>query len=262
MSSVKMNSSNRVNKKILMVMALMVASNVEAQVYTGRITSGDSSLYLRDIKITNLHTNSSSSSQFDGTFSIAAKPTDSIAFQHPHWKERKIVAGAMPSLILLYKKDLVLEEIVIVGNTKAAKIQSLEKLKKDRAVRDGIHFDGKPPLYLLNPFGGPYVTFFYELFSKAGINARRTNKFIKQELENIEVDQIFNKNSIQGIIDLNDEELENFIVRYRPSLSETKNWNTYDLHVYVKNSYADFIKNPVLTKLPTDSLTIVTGPKP
>jgi hypothetical protein len=56
----------------------------------------------------------------------------------------------------------------------------------------------------------------------------------------MEVDQIFNKISIYEIIPMENDELEKFMVEYRPDLKTAQYWTTYDLHVYVKNSYKEF----------------------
>ncbi len=127
-----------------------------------------------------------------------------------------------------------------MGNTKAAKIRELEQMKKDYNVKGGLYYSGEPPWYLLLPFGMPTVTYFYEKFRKAGRNARKFDAFMKQEIKNMEVDQIFNKSTITDVIPMDTEELEKFMVEYRPDFEVAQYWTTYDLHVYVKKHYKEF----------------------
>ncbi len=226
----------------LAVFGLMIF-NVNGQSsgrYQGTLYSSDSTLLLKNIDVTNLSSKQSIRSDFDGSFWIDAKPIDTIEFKHPHWETTKLLAMELQDWVFLEKKSIVLEAVVIVGNTKARKIRELEQMKKDYNTKGGLYYSGKPPLYLLIPFGGPYVTFFYEALSKSGKNARRFNKYVQQEIQNMEVDQIFNKLSISEIIPMEEKELEAFMVAYRPKYEEAQYWTTYDLHVYVKKSYKEY----------------------
>ncbi|OYD42084.1 hypothetical protein [Sphingobacterium cellulitidis] len=208
--------------------------------YTGTIYSIDSTLLIKNVDVINLRTQQMIRSDFDGSFGIDANPMDSIAFVHPHWNRKSVLAHELTKDIFLQKKALVIEEIVIMGNTKAAKIRELEQMKKDYNVKGGLYYSGEPPWYLLLPFGMPTVTYFYEKFSKAGRNARKFDAFMKQEIKNMEVDQIFNKSTITDVIPMDTEELEKFMVEYRPDFEVAQYWTTYDLHVYVKKHYKEF----------------------
>lgn len=251
-----MNFSKRIldilfNKKLFLKYIILISilstytfSYAQTQYqYTGTIYSSDSSLLLKNVQIINQRTKQTLYSDNFGLFTIDAHPYDSIIFVHPHWNSIKIEAYYLPDQIFLQKKPIVLEEIVIMGNTKAGKIRELENMKRDYDVKGGIFYNGKPPLYLLNPFGGSPLTYFYEKFSKAGKNARRFNDFMDKELENMEIDQIFNKVNIYEIIPMDNDELERFMVAYRPDFEVAKTWTSYDLHVYVKKSYKEFKDN-------------------
>ncbi|WP_099371399.1 hypothetical protein [Sphingobacterium sp. 1.A.5] len=228
---------------IFIIFNFLFTSGLYAQIqysYPGTIFSSDSTLLLKNIEVINKRTKQTLYSGADGSFHIDANPYDSIMFVHPHWNTLTIEAYDLPELVYLQKKAIVLEEIVIMGNTKAARFKELHAMKHDYNVKGGLHYSGKPPWYLLSPFGGSPITFFYEKFSAAGKNARRFEKFMNQEIENMEVDQIFNKVSIYEIIPMENDELEKFMVEYRPDLETAQYWTTYDLHVYVKNSYKEF----------------------
>jgi len=223
-----------------MLTGLSVGYSQTSWTYRGTLFSSDSTLLLKNIDVTNLRTKQMLRSEFDGKFSIDAQPSDTIEFKHPHWVTTKLLAMELQDVVFLEKKTIILDAIVIVGNTKASKIRELQQMKKDNNVKSGLYYSGNPPWYHLLPFGGATVTYFYEKFSKAGKNARKFEKFMQQEIENMEVDQIFNKTSINGIIPMENEELEKFMVQYRPSFEESRYWTEYDLHVYLKKHFKEF----------------------
>src|SRR5690606_12197404 len=146
-------------------------------------------LLLKNIQIINNRTKQTLYSEMDGSFHIDANPNDSITFIHPHWTTLTMEAYDLPEQVYLQRKAIVLEEIVVMGNTKAARIKELQTMQKDKNVKAGLYYSGRPPWYHLLPFGGSTVTYFYEKFSKAGRNAREFERYIDQEIKNMEVDQ-------------------------------------------------------------------------
>lgn len=224
----------------LLFLYSLVAFSQAQKRYTGTVYSSDSSLLIKNVDVMNQRTKQTLRSDFDGSFGIDARPSDSIIFVHPHWNSLIILAEDLKDQVFLQKKSIVLEEILVMGNTKAAKLKELESMKKDINLKGGLYYSGEPPWYLLLPFGMPTVTYFYEKFSKSGRNARRFSAFMQQEIKNMEVDQIFNKASISDIIPMDDEELEQFMVEYRPDFETAQYWTSYDLHVYVKKYYKEF----------------------
>ncbi len=224
----------------LLFLYSLVAFSQAQKRYTGTIYSSDSTLLIKNVDVMNQRTKQMLRSDFDGSFGIDARPSDSIIFVHPHWNRFSILAEELEENVFLQKKAIVIDEVVVMGNTKAAKLKELQSMKNDLNVKGGLYYSGNPPWQLLLPFGMPTITYFYEKFSKAGRNARRFEEFMQQEIHNMEVDQIFNKATISDIIPMEDEELELFMVAYRPDFEVAQYWTTYDLHVYVKKYYKEF----------------------
>lgn len=85
------------------------------------------------------------------------------------------------------------------------------------------------------------MTFIYENFKNEVKNARKFNRYAKDEMAYYEIVARFNDNTIKNAVQIKDEELENFKSDYWPSLEETRKWNDYDLSNYIIKSYKDFI---------------------
>ncbi len=76
--------------------------------------------------------------------------------------------------------------------------------------------------------------------SKAPVS-KLQKKLLKDE-ENNYVDEMFSKQKVTAETGLKGDSLQNFMDRYRPSIIEIKRMTSYELMVYIKKSYAEFIK--------------------
>lgn len=56
------------------------------------------------------------------------------------------------------------------------------------------------------------------------------------------VDRIFSKQKIMGLTKLKGDSLLDFMDNYRPTVKQTKTMNDYEMMLYIKKSYAEFIK--------------------
>ncbi|MEN5195510.1 carboxypeptidase-like regulatory domain-containing protein [Sphingobacterium faecium] len=66
-------------------------------------------------------------------------------------------------------------------------------------------------------------------------------KLLKEE-EYQYVDQVFSRKKVQSITTLKGDSLQNFMNAYRPSIDEVKQMTDYQLLLYIKKSYDEFIK--------------------
>jgi len=120
----------------------------------------------------------------------------------------------------------------------------MEDIRRD-LKHNGSFYAGKPPLILLNPFGGSPITFFYELFGKTPARARNFNRYYKKELSLIETDKFFNKSLVTSNTTLRGKELDKFLLDYYPGSNLTNSWSNYDAVKYIKESakhYTDTLK--------------------
>lgn len=126
-----------------------------------------------------------------------------------------------------------LNEVVIVGQSKK---QSLDELKRDFRDKGSFH-GGKPPLlsFLFTP-----LTALYDLFGKTPRQDRRLGRMYQTEIQDLQVDQFFNKTVINQQTGLSGKELEDFLVNYRPTYEQAKHWTTYDGMKWINDSYKSY----------------------
>ncbi len=122
----------------LLFLYSLVAFSQAQKRYTGTIYSSDSTLLIKNVDVMNQRTKQMLRSDFDGSFGIDARPSDSITFVHPHWNRFSILAEELEENVFLQKKAIVIDEVVVMGNTKAAKLKELQSMKNDLNVKGGL----------------------------------------------------------------------------------------------------------------------------
>jgi hypothetical protein len=185
-------------------------------------------------QVTNLRNRFNVGTNDLGLFQIKAIIGDTLVVNKRGFNELRVVVTSAKDIILkLNREGTMLNEVVINGQTKK---ETLDAIKRDFRNK-GSFYAGKPPLlsYFLSP-----LTAIYELFGRTPKNARRFNNLYVTELQNNQVDQLFNKITINKETGLTGKELENFMVNYRPDYNKAKNWTVYDSTKWIKDSYKNY----------------------
>lgn len=193
--------------------------------------------------ITNKNTGKAVGSNDLGLFDIKAKSGDTLLIEKRNFVSQQFVVNYNKDLLIyLIRASTTLEEVTIKGKTK---IEDLQEIRRE-FKRQGSLYEGKPPLALLNPLSGSPLTFFYELFGKTPAKARRFKRYYDNELKLMQVDHFFNKTLINKYTDLEDRNLDKFMLDYLPTVEMIKGWNNYDAANYIKLSakkFTDTLKN-------------------
>lgn len=231
-------------KFILLLIGLIKGFNSMAQNFMlkGVVIEKGSNVRVALAEITNLNNKMGATSNEIGLFQLNARAGDTLLVKKRNLTDQKLVVKTDDDLVIyLVRGSTMLEEVTIKGQTKK---EEMEDVKRD-LKHNGSFYAGKPPLILLNPFGGSPLTFFYELFGKTPARARNFNRYYKKELSLIEIDKFFNKSLVTSYTTLRGKELDKFLLDYYPSSSMASNWNNYDAVKYIKESakqYTDTLK--------------------
>ena len=203
---------------------------------SGVIFENQTKIRMALVEIKNKRSGFSTGSNDLGIFSIKAILGDTLLVTKRNFNDMEVIVKNDRDLVLYINKGATLNEVVITGKTKK---QALDELKE--AYRNkGSYYGGKPPLSLLNPLGGSPLTFLYELFGKTPKQAKRFNRMYQNEMQDGQVDQFFNKTVINKQTGLTGLKLEDFLVEYRPTYEQAKNWNVYDGIKWINDSYKKY----------------------
>lgn len=202
-------------------------------VINGVLFENQSKIRIALAEIKNKHSGFSSGSNDLGIFTIKANIGDTLLITKRNFNDLEVVVRTTKDLVLYLNKGTTLNEVVVTGQTKK---KTLDELKKDYRAKGSFHA-GKPPVlaFLFTP-----LTAFYELFGKTPKQARRFNKMYQTEIQDSQVDQLFNKTTINQQTGLTGKELEDFLVNYRPTYEQSKNWNVYDAIKWINESYKKY----------------------
>jgi len=168
-----------------------------------------------------------------GAFNIKASVGDTLKVFKKDFTEYILTVANEKDIVLQLSPVIQLNEVRVVGQTKKQELD--EVLRQYRG--QGSFYNGKPPALSMvtNPLTG-----LYELFGKIPRQAKHFQEFAKNELQETSVDKRFNKNLIQQVTDLKEEQIQPFKDSYRPSFDQLSAWNDYDLINYVKKSARGF----------------------
>ncbi len=209
----------------------------------GVITERGTKIRIALAEITNKKNKLAVGSNDLGFFQIKADIGDTLLITKRNFISQQVVVTYNRELIIaLTREALALQEVTIKGQTRK---QDLEDIRKEFRNK-GSFYEGKPPISLLNPFGGSPLTFFYELLGKTPRKARRFKRYYDKEVKQIEIEQYFNKTIITSNTNLQGEALDKFMLNYAPGYKTVQNWSNYDAVKYIKEAaqrYTDSLNN-------------------
>ncbi len=196
--------------------------------------------YLSDALVINNRTLLGIFANLDGTFSITTKRADSI---------RVGAFGRSPQLYCFkdsLEKDTFYVTAVLplvnffVSQANVIAPRDLIDIQKDI---DSLGFDKKDfMLSGIDPIQSP-ITFLYQQFSKREKSKRLVNELENNDRRAALLKELFRKYIAYEVIDLSEEEFDDFIDYINISDEILKNTSQYDFIVYVKARFQSYKKN-------------------
>lgn len=168
-----------------------------------------------------------------GMFQIRAMAGDTLLVMKRDFSDAEVVVSGSKDVLVYLERGRMLKQVDISGQTKK---QELQELKRDYRNK-GSFYQGKPPFlaFLFKP-----LTAVYELIGKTPKNARRFGRYYETELQQSQIDGFFNEYLIQNNTDLKGQDLEKFMLDYRPEYEKAKNWTQYDAIKHIRDSYKKY----------------------
>ena len=203
---------------------------------SGIVVEKGGSVRLSDVNVTNLRTNRRAQTNTFGVFFIEASVGDSLSLTKTGYGPVKTVLHTTEDILIEMQPGLTIETVVVSRMSKEAEMRDM----LDDYRKKGVYNGGK------NTFGtyiGSPATALYNLFGRDAKNAKRFANLMDRELEESQIDRVFNKTTVGSVIELDGDDLQSFMDMYRPSYSMVKNWGQYDFMHYVKRSFETWEKN-------------------
>jgi hypothetical protein len=168
-----------------------------------------------------------------GIFEIKAAVGDTIQTYQRDYTDSNVVVTSAADLVIKLRRGQMLREVNINGITKKQELTDMKQEYRNK----GAFYSGKPPVlsFLFKP-----LTALYETFGRTPKNARRFGRYYETEMQQTLIDGFFNETIIQENTDLKGEELETFMINYRPDFEKAENWARYDAIKYIKEAYKTY----------------------
>jgi hypothetical protein len=172
-----------------------------------------------------------------GGFGIKTAIGDTLEITKTGYTPQRIAITNNDDLVVYMQPVVELNQVTIKSQSKQKELS--EVMKEYRS--QGIFNDGKSlPFW---QFVNSPITAFYNLFGKAPAQARRFAEYAKNEQEASVVDKKYTRELVKSVTKMtSDDEVDKFMVVYRPSYENMKEWNDYQLIQYIKKSYNYYLK--------------------
>lgn len=200
----------------------------------GLVLEAGSSVRIGSVNVHNRQTRNTVSTDPQGVFRIFVQVGDTLVLSKVGYETHTTVIHTLSDILIdLHAVTHRIETVTIEQKSRETELRD----GMDAYRRQGVYSEGKPSVlqYVFNP-----LTALYERFSRTGKNARRFRNYMDRELEAMQVDRMFNAYKITELTGLEDEDLRNFSIIYRPTYEQVQYWNEYDLMKYVMDSYKKF----------------------
>jgi hypothetical protein len=171
-----------------------------------------------------------------GGFNIRVAIGDTLLITKNEYTPQKRMVINGDDLAIYMQPVIELNQVNIKEQSKKQELN--EVMREYRS--QGTFYNGNPPV--LSFLNSP-ITGFYELFGKTPNEARRFAAFTKTELEYNEVHRRYTKELVKSVTKLPDDEAQKFMETFTPSFEDLKEWNDYQLIIYIKKSMAYYQKN-------------------
>ncbi len=201
------------------------------------------------VLVSNIRTKANTFNNLKGEFTITIQPNDRLVFSKTGYFNDTIKVAAFQSVpVYLKRSSIILREVTIKDSALSAK-KKLEETKKEYNQVYGA-IANKDLLTVGSNGAGIGIDAIYNLLSRRGRNASKLREIIDRDYRANVVDARFNTFIVGTITGLKNDQLTNFMYRYRPDYNMVIMMSDYDFISYIKSCYNRFRRNPTAYFLP------------
>ncbi len=210
---------------LLTFVAILLLSNfLQAQnILKGTVFEGKSSRKLADVFVRDNSSKEISLTDNVGNFTIRTLQNHTLIFSSPGYvSDTLFLVDLKPKRIELTFRNITLDAVNV---TSTHTFNPREEY---------------PEVYEKSKF----ALSLSRIFGKEAKDARRLKHYFDREIDERQIDSIFNVGYVGSIVPLKGNDLENFMSMYRPTLAFLKKTPHPSLTLYVNDSYKKFMALP------------------
>lgn len=196
------------------------------------------------VNVRNATTGKSVYNTFKGEFSIEAKPGDLLIFtKSDHFPDTLQVASDAALAVYMKRTAIQLKE-VIIRDTVLNPQKLLAATHRDYTKIYGSL--NNHDLLSVSPGMGAGIGIdaLYNAFSRSGRNAEKLREIIERDYKQNVIDFRFNRTYVGNLTHLKDQQLTDFMQRYRPGYYLVTTASDYEFISSIKNNLRRFLRAP------------------
>lgn len=220
-------------KIILLLICFFMVTAARAQsMLKGRVMEIRTDILLSGIKVENTTQHNMVSTDPHGNFTIRANKGDILCFSGLNYIADTLYLTSLKYLtVLLELRQNALKEVKISSAEANASAFKYEPETGPLGSHDVLY---KP--------GGGLLIKFSDSHKEAKKRAKLAELEINGQKER-EITSVFNKTTLKNYIPITGQEMDNFVIKYRPDIKTYTSGN-FDMVDYVSECYKDFLKIP------------------
>lgn len=209
----------------------------------GVVYDKDTKARIARTNIINTTTGKSFYNNLKGEFKVDAKPGDHLVFLRVDYKaDTLIVKNTENIAVSMQRLAIPLREVTIRDSL----FTPYQKLQATRKAFSKAYGSGSYDNFLSTPSGGGAglsIDALWNSFSREGRNAKHLQGLIQTDYQQDVIDYRFSRSYVGNITKLKDQELTDFMARYRPGYFIVTNYTEYEFITYIRNSLRRYLRN-------------------
>jgi hypothetical protein len=210
----------------------------------GIVFDRDSKDRIAKVNIVNATTGKSVYNSLKGEFSIEAQPGDVLIFSKPdHFNDTLKVKSADALAVYMKRSSIMLKEVYI-RDTLLTPEKQFAATKRDFTKIYGSEYSQSLLSVAPGLGAGIGIDALYNAFSRSGRNAAKLRETIEKDYHQQEIDYRFNRPFVASVTRLRDQQLTDFMQRYRPGYYMVKTTTDYEFIASIKANLRRFLRSP------------------
>jgi hypothetical protein len=193
--------------------------------------------------INNTTTGKSFYNNFKGEFKVDAKPGDKLVFTREDYVPDTLMVKDMGNMVVSLQRLAIPLREVTIRDSLATPLQRLYATRKEfsKAYGSGSYDD----FLSTSPGGGAGISIdaIWNAFSREGRNAKHLQGLIQSDYQQDVINFRFNRSYVGKITKLKDQELTDFMIKYRPGYYTVTTATEYEFITYIRNNLRRYLRN-------------------
>lgn len=216
----------------------------------GVVYDKDTKTRVARTNIINITTDQSFYNNLKGEFKIDARPGDKLVFlKDAYFPDTLIVKDNANLVVSLQRLAIPLREVDIHDSLATP----LQRLQATRKAFSKIYGPSAYDDYLsVSPGGGAGLSIdaLWNSISRSGRNAKHLQGIIQSDYQQNVIDYRFNRSYVGKITKLKDQELTDFMSRYRPGYYTVTTATEYEFITYIRSNLRRYLRSKKTNTLP------------